>query len=125
MIGRVVLFAIGSLLTATAPANAVELTVSSYRETSGADRLRAQDWLNGVYSGLAMANVGLRLDGREQLYCAPGMVVFNTVQIEDILYRYAAKPEHAMKPESSIRLVLLFAMKEAFPCPRMDNRVVR
>jgi hypothetical protein len=71
-------------------------------------------YLRGLSDGFAWANISSAHDGNPKLFCQPETIALTIEQLIDIFKRFSK--ENPNFDNSSAGMVLLFALKEAFPC---------
>jgi len=75
-------------------------------------------YITGVGVGLMWANTGLENIGRPPLYCQPGKLALNVDNILQILDDYIDRKKDQLKPDLPVEMLLLYALKETFPCKK-------
>jgi hypothetical protein len=100
---------------------AMELTIDSYEKAirKGEDEKAVVTvWLDGLHRGLTWANIAnIDENNRDRLkfFCPPGKFAMTVEQVQSILDRYIET--HHIGGSKPVGLILLFALKELFPCP--------
>lgn len=101
--------------TAKEIASAKELVANIHDE-------RNRDYLRAVKEGLDWANVRLVEKHQPLLFCQPPKMALTLDQLSDILQRYVDDKQHSpLLADFPVRLVLLDALQEVFPCPPNDR----
>ena len=99
----------------TSPAGAI-VTVKTYQEAKKNNSFTT--YLQGVGEGFSWANVSLKIDrNQDPLFCAPSKLAFTRENYLQILDRYISENYSGGASEDvPVELVLLQALREAFPC---------
>ncbi len=79
----------------------------------GRDCRAAALYLKGMHATLASVNTILGVRKQKKLFCRPTMT---SVQMENILRRYARKGGDDYPGKSDAAVALVFALQRAFPC---------
>lgn len=106
-----------SLFFTAAPARA-EADARSFLariDAGGPEAEMLAELLLAYGEGISWANVQMAENGQPRLYCPPANRALTVAQNVNILRRFVERiPEAGSSPAG---LVLLFAYKDAFPCP--------
>jgi hypothetical protein len=73
-------------------------------------------YLRGISAGLGWANALIAQSGERPIYCQPDKLALTDEQRLDILNRFLA--EYPRVAEQQVGVVLMAALKDAFPCPK-------
>jgi len=106
---------IWSLLLLSSSAQA-EMSAEQYIQQTGTKHTLDTTWLYGVQNGFAWANAANESHGLPPLYCQPRNLALTQDQVIDILDNYIKAGKATL--QSEVSLVLLMALKNAFPCSR-------
>jgi len=91
------------------------LTVGSYMQETREDiKGFNKIWIDGVFSGLEAANGFSKVAGKPPLLCLPPKMAMTNDQILSVLDLYLAA--HKTPMDMPVDIVLLKALREAFPC---------
>jgi hypothetical protein len=96
-----------------------EITVGEFREAKARGGVKwsgIELYVNGVGTGFATANVALESEHKPPLYCQPDKLTLESNNYIEMLEQQIAERKAADKV--SINIVLLFALKATFPCPK-------
>ena len=97
------------------PCVARTLTVGGYMQESREDiKGFNKIWLDGAYGGLTAANGFLVAAGKPPLLCQSSKMAMTNDQILSVLDLYLAA--HKTRSDTPVNIVLLRALREAFPC---------
>jgi hypothetical protein len=108
------------LILALAASASAEHTVKSYREAKakgGEDAGLAEVYLAGIAHGFSWVNISAKDDSREPLFCAPEKMALQTANYEQILESFLKRRSPNLE-NAPLGMVLLFALKDAFPCTK-------
>jgi hypothetical protein len=104
----------GALLLLSATAARSEMSAKEAIQQVQAGDVSPVYFLSGLGTGFSWANTALQLDNKPRLYCVPAKIALTADQEFDVLRRYVeGNPAFADKP---VGAVLLFALRDAFPC---------
>ena len=101
-----------ALIATTLPVYASDTTREFLDKYAAGDNIYARLYLRGIGDGLAVYNVGV--PRQSALYCPPENVGIVDGQYAAIIRGFVAKVPTSM--EMPVEVVLLHALKEAFPC---------
>lgn len=92
-----------------------EIPLSQYDQFKTTDTFKT--YMTGVGIGLKWANAMLKNEGKSPLYCAPDNVGFDQNDYLSLLENEVEKKNlRKDSPDAAVEMVLLFALKNAFPC---------
>jgi hypothetical protein len=90
------------------------LTVEDY------GRAKSQSWFNlyigGIGQGISIANTWLKTDKKIPLFCVADDRILDATDYISLIDAYLVKNKDKLTLETPISAVLLFALKEAYPC---------
>ena len=90
------------------------MTVKQFREQQGTTLVRI--YLHGVGEGSGWANASLQSRDYAPLFCQPGTFVLTADNYVQLVGLYVEKPPAPLKEDTPIELLLLEALKQAYPC---------
>jgi hypothetical protein len=99
-----------------------EITVGQFREAKSRGGVKWSDielYVNGVGTGFATANVALESEHNPLLYCQPGKLTLESNNYIELIEQEISTSKAADK--ISINIVLLYALKSTFPCPKAEH----
>ena len=103
-------------LASVANASASGLTLAQYREWNR-DPIK-KEMLNtytaGMGQGVASANVYNQTQKIPMIFCPPNSLQITGDLTNTVLAKFIAK--NSFKPTDEISIILIFAMKDAYPC---------
>jgi hypothetical protein len=103
-------------LTSVANASASGLTLAQYREWNR-DPIK-KEMLNtytaGMGQGVTFANVYNKTQKIPMIFCPPDSLQITGDLTNTVLAKFIAK--NSFKPTDEISIILIFAMKDAYPC---------
>ena len=94
-----------------------ELTVEKYREGRGGSRdIRGMvvAYVSGVGAAYSWANSELERERQTLLFCQPRTLALSSDLLLQLLDKELQNP--AYRPEFSIEMAVLFALKRSYPC---------
>jgi len=94
-----------------------DVNLEEYEAVKGTDSFKL--YISGVGAGYYWANIHLAIDRKlSPIYCQPGKVGLNANNYLQILDNYLSQPETkaSTSPTSPLGLILLFALRDTFPC---------
>jgi hypothetical protein len=115
MFGKIIL--ISTVLSFAVAASAKTVTVDRYLKDKIAFSNYHVSWLDGVFNGLRAANFELRRTGKSPLFCSPQNFSMTALQVKSLFDKFIASHTDTVKPSDSIGVLLLEAVREAYPCP--------
>lgn len=118
--GLAIVAVITGLVAAPSPARAENSAKWFLDQIDGGNTV-ALVVLDGYANGMSWANTDLKLRGLPPLFCEPDRLAITAQQNADILRRYVDGAGAALA-EDPAGLVLLYALKDTFPC---DNSLDR
>jgi len=76
--------------------------------------------IGGIGQGIFWANISLKAYGKEPIYCQPSKLALNQSNYVDLVNRQITKRQKlgTLKGDESLGMLLVFALKETFPCKR-------
>ncbi|TXI25331.1 MAG: hypothetical protein E6Q61_02565 [Nitrosomonas sp.] len=102
-------------LVAVSASAMAEIPVSQYDQFKATETFKT--YITGVGRGFQWANAMLRNEGMPPLYCAPDNVGFDQNDYLSLLENEVEKKNlRTDSPDAAVEMVLLFALKHAFPC---------
>ncbi|MCZ8193798.1 MAG: hypothetical protein ACK5WW_01355 [Brevundimonas sp.] len=116
--GLAVIAVFVGLAAAPAPAAAEQSAdsfLAQFENGTEAERYIAKIQIQSIAAGLAWAIADMQDQGLPRLFCAPERMIITAEQHIDILRRFVDGELSIMK-DLPLGLVLLFALKETFPC---------
>jgi hypothetical protein len=75
-----------------------------------------KQYVDGVGTGFSWANTDLRMRKETPLYCQPAHLAMYPENYLNILNNYISRRGNSLSENSIVELLLLNALKEAFPC---------
>jgi hypothetical protein len=102
-----------ALIATTLPVYASDTTREFLDRYAAGDNIYARLYLRGIGDGFSVYNAGKQTQGGG-LYCPPEKVGIVDGQYAAILRGFVAKVPKSM--ELPVEVVLLYALKDAFPC---------
>jgi hypothetical protein len=104
------------LLFLIVPAEAAMTIDAYYVAKKTNDTKWFKGYIGGIGQGISITNASLKIDKKPAIFCLPDDKIFDAddyiVLIDDYLDKNRDKLEH----DYQINMVLLLALKDAFPC---------
>lgn len=105
------------ILSIAEAASAKSVTVENYLKHKNAFKNYHVSWLDGVFNGLRGANSELQRTNKALLFCAPPDFSMTAQQVNAFFDKFIASHKDKVGPSDPIGILLLDALKEAYPCP--------
>jgi len=103
--------------------NATSLSIEQYERLSQSENPLIDAYITGVAEGISWANTHNGNEGQDKIYCAPESLALNSSNYRQVLDQYLDKIESDVDKETPdvdketpIALVMMYALKDAFPC---------
>lgn len=97
------------------------LTVEKYKEAKSLSWFKV--YIGGIGQGISIANMSLKVDQKPTLYCPPEDKMLDSDDYISLIDAYLAKNKDTLTLETPISAVLLYTLKEAYPCSnRLEKR---
>jgi hypothetical protein len=105
------------LLVSTAEAG---LTVEDY------SRGKTQSWFNvyigGIGQGITIANDWLKTEKKPSIFCIANDRILNAEDYISLIDAYLVKNKDKLTLDTPISVILLFALREAYPCAQVNYK---
>jgi hypothetical protein len=105
------------ILAIAETASAKSVTVENYLKHKNAFKNYHVSWLDGVFNGLRGANSELQRTNKALLFCPPPDFSMTAQQVNAFFDKFVASHKDKVGPSDPIGILLLEALKEAYPCP--------
>ena len=98
------------------PAEAA-MTIDAYHEAKKSDDTKwFKGYIGGIGQGISVSNASLKIDRKPVMFCLPGDKIFDADDYIHLIDGYLDKNSDKLERDFQINMVLLLALKEAFPC---------
>jgi hypothetical protein len=98
-------------------ASARTVTVENYLRHRNAFSNFHISWLDGVFNGLKAANAEMQRENKPLLFCPPADFSMTEGQVGAFFDKYIASHKDKVRSSDFIGVLLLDALREAYPCP--------
>jgi hypothetical protein len=104
------------LLFFIVPAEAAMTIDAYYVAKKSNDTKWFNGYIGGIGQGISITNTSLKIDKKQVVFCLPDDKIFDADDYIDLIDGYLDKHRDNLDPDYQINMVLLLALKEAFPC---------
>lgn len=73
-------------------------------------------YIGGIGQGITITNTSLKIDKKPVIFCLPDDKIFDADDYIVLIDNYLEKNGDKLEHDYQINMVLLLALKEAFPC---------
>jgi hypothetical protein len=104
------------LLFSIVPAEAAMTIDAYYVAKKSNDSKWFKGYIGGIGQGISITNASLKIDKKPVIFCLPDDKIFDADDYIELIDDYLDKNSDKLEHDYQINMVLLLALKEAFPC---------